>query len=592
MKRRIVGFYLLMTLLVSGLVSVLSYRNAVNLYTQNATDLLSDATVFIGSAYPSGYNNKPMTVDEFTKESALLLNQSQTENAPEQSKMRVTLIAADGTVLGDSNSNAATMENHLGRPEVDGAITNSTSTSIRKSNTVGVDFLYFARYLPEKQVIVRIALPLTEIDRIRQDIFFVTFGGLAIGLGFSALLVFFFAKLVASPVTKLSRETGKMVEGDLNHRLQVPGKDDLSQLTNNFNTMAEQLEATINALEERNASVNTIINSMHNGLLAVDADMRVMMVNPVVYDMLAVPNRGDALGKPLVAVFRNNILYDTMERSMNEMSEIHGEIILFENGKRILDVQASPIIRQDDPEKRGSLVFLSDVTAVRRLEEMRSAFVSNVTHELKTPLTSIRGFVETLRAGAVHDEKVADRFMEIIDIEADRLGQLIDDILELSDIESTRKDADMTRFDLRMLMQEVTEMLQHAADLKHVKLFVANDEPLEVYASRHRLKQLLINLVDNGIKYNRAEGSVRIEAVKRAGKVQLTVADTGIGIPIEHQTRIFERFYRVDKGRTREEGGTGLGLSIVKHIAQLYNGTVSVKSENGKGTVFTVNLTI
>jgi two-component system phosphate regulon sensor histidine kinase PhoR len=267
------------------------------------------------------------------------------------------------------------------------------------------------------------------------------------------------------------------------------------------------------------------------------------------------------------------------------------ELQLYKNGKRILQVHVSPIYPTDNRTMNtGALAFINDITQVRKLEEMRSEFVSNVTHELKTPLTSIQGFVETLKEGAVNDPSVAEKFLDIIDIEADRLRSLINDILQLSEIESMKQDNEKQLFELCPLVEEVESMLANAASDKNVTLYNQTPSPLMLEADRHRMKQLLINLVDNAIKYNKPGGRVTVWAEIVGPSLEIHVKDTGIGIPSDHTDRIFERFYRVDKGRSRAMGGTGLGLSIVKHIAQLYGGTVRVESEEGKGSEFIVTL--
>jgi two-component system phosphate regulon sensor histidine kinase PhoR len=227
------------------------------------------------------------------------------------------------------------------------------------------------------------------------------------------------------------------------------------------------------------------------------------------------------------------------------------------------------------------------------LQEMRSEFVANVSHELKTPLTSIRGFVDTLRNGHINDPAVQARFLEIIDIEAERLHQLISDILQLSEIEGMENDLELQKFDLSALLDDVATLLDDKATERHVSIIVEDSESLPVLASQYRVKQILINLVDNAIKYNRTGGRVYIRATREPDKiVSIRVRDTGEGIPPEHLSRVFERFYRVDKSHSREMGGTGLGLSIVKHIAQLYDGSATVESEQGVGSTFIVRLRI
>jgi two-component system phosphate regulon sensor histidine kinase PhoR len=238
----------------------------------------------------------------------------------------------------------------------------------------------------------------------------------------------------------------------------------------------------------------------------------------------------------------------------------------------------------------GAILTIQDITNIKKLEQIRTEFVSNVTHELKTPLTSIRGFVETLRNGAFEDKNVAEKFLQIIDIEAERLYMLISDILQLSEIENRTVDENIKPHDLKLLMEQILPILNEAASKKNIKITCDIECGLKLRANSDRIKQLMINLIDNAIKYNKESGSVNIRVCRSEGRLIIRVSDIGIGIPAEHIPRIFERFYRVDKGRSRSMGGTGLGLSIVKHIVNLYNGDISVKSTPSEGTEFIVQL--
>lgn len=592
MKKRILAYYVVLAFIVACAVSVLSYEMTIQQYIRDTKSWMTDATGLVSLLLPEAQQLEPGMFDEQTRAvDAVLLHGASA--GTETDRLRITIIADDGTVLGESDRASVGMENHLDRPEIRDALNTGIGSQVRRSGTTGASYLYVARHFPESGLVVRMAEPLTRLDSIRDGILLYTFGGIIAGMLLSAVAATLLARYVTSPVARLSAASRKLADGDYAVRMHARGDAELDTLSNNINSIADKLEHTIDELEERNVRVDTIIRSMKNGLLAVDVEKRIQMINPVVFRMLDVVESSEVLGQSLVRVFRNTVLHDVLDRCLRDNTEQHGEILLFTDGKRVLDVTACPIpLQEGSTATGGALVYLTDVTAVRRLEEMRSAFVSNVTHELKTPLTSIRGFVETLRSGAIHDAKVADRFMDIIDIEADRLGSLIDDILELSEIEGTRREPDMGRFDLLPLIGEVRDMLEGTAAARDVRIEIPEGAPLSVFANRNRIKQLLINLMDNAVKYNREGGTITVAATRRNDRVEIIVSDTGIGIPEEHQLRIFERFYRVDKGRSREQGGTGLGLSIVKHIVQLYNGTIRVESEPGKGSAFIVTLPV
>jgi two-component system phosphate regulon sensor histidine kinase PhoR len=309
----------------------------------------------------------------------------------------------------------------------------------------------------------------------------------------------------------------------------------------------------------------------------------------MVFDIFNIHTKDNIVGRKIIENIRNNQVNLLLRESIEKNVPLINEIIITSPDEKILRISTNPIKSKEDSDTNlGGIIFIQDITSIRKLEQIRTDFVSNVTHELKTPLTSIRGFIETLRSGAVNDKAVADRFLEIIDIEAERLYVLINDILQLSEIENKQKDINIGRHNLNSIVDETLSILQGVADKKNISLTSEIDKDLSIVANRDRIKQMLINLIENGIKYTLENGSVHVYAAKKAGKVLISVKDTGIGIPQEHLSRIFERFYRVDKGRSRNMGGTGLGLSIVKHIVNLYNGDIKVISTPGTGTEFII----
>jgi two-component system phosphate regulon sensor histidine kinase PhoR len=298
--------------------------------------------------------------------------------------------------------------------------------------------------------------------------------------------------------------------------------------------------------------------------------------------MFGIKDKPDVIGTRIIELIRNNQINHLLGETIEKNAPLTNEIIIGSPEDKVLRIYTSPVKSQDSKGiNSGGIVFIQDITNIKKLEQIRTEFVSNVTHELKTPLTSIRGFIETLRSGALNDKEVADRFLEIIDIEAERLYMLINDILQLSEIETKQKDSNIDSYSLKSIVEETISILQGVADKKSVELKYDIGDSITIVANRDRIKQLLINLIDNSIKYN-------IRALKSEGKIIITVKDTGIGMAKEHLPRIFERFYRVDKGRSRNMGGTGLGLSIVKHIVNLYSGDIKVNSELGVGTEFIV----
>jgi two-component system phosphate regulon sensor histidine kinase PhoR len=509
--------------------------------------------------------------------------------------LRVTIINVDGSVIYDNSADPEEMDNHLSRPEVAFALKNeSTGSAIRTSTTLGLDMLYLAHYYPEKNIIIRTAMPLSEHRAGMND--FIRTAAIILLLVMAALGIIgaVMVRYLTRPLARLRESAIAMSKGDLSARVLPTGDEtsEIAALSGSFNDMAEKLEKSINDLEERNARLDAILDAMTDPVIAVAEGCAVTFMNSHAKSVFGRDINPAKAVYPLVLITHSQATEEIANRAMSENNTFSGEYVLStELGEMVYNVVASPIISSSSV---GAIITFHDISEARRVQKMRSDFVANVTHELRTPLTSIRGFVETLRRGAINDRKVADRFLEIIDIEAERLNQLINDILVLSEIETVKEEQNLEKFDMNELMDDVAVLLDDMAAEQKVGLILNHEnQRLEVSANRQRIKQILINLIDNAIKYNIEGGKVFVSACRlESGRLELKVADTGPGIAPEHQERVFERFYRIDKSRSREMGGTGLGLSIVKHIAQLYHGYASVRSEPGEGTTFTVVLDI
>lgn len=597
MKRRIVGLYLVLAIIVASVVTFISYRYSSQMYIEEVENELKNEAMLVARIIGDkgiGNNGKENISDGLLKELSGIMTSVARESGtggteyPEGSK-RITLIDRNGGVLADSYASSTKMENHSDRAEVIQALKNGNGVDIRKSETTGNDLIYVAYYSRELGWIVRISASVEHINKIRDTILFYALIAVAAALAISTIIALMLSGYALKPLTRLVKEYGG--SADAHKNFTGKREDEVGQLSTALSTMTSNIESIIRELKDRNAGVNTIINSMTDGLIAVDRSMQILMVNPIAIKMFGAVEKAYPVGVPLVQVIRNRKVNDLLLKGITGNKVINDEIYLYQGGKRILSIHVSPIYPMDNKiSNTGALAFINDITQVRKLEDMRSEFVSNVTHELKTPLTSIQGFVETLKAGAINDSQVSGKFLDIIEIEVDRLRTLINDILELSEIEGIKHDSDTQVFPLLPLVKEVESMLANSASEKDITLNSQIPEELALNANRHRIKQLLINLMDNAIKYNKQGGTVDVRAKLTGNLVEINVEDTGIGIPASHTDRIFERFYRVDKGRSREMGGTGLGLSIVKHIAQLYGGTVRVESEEGKGSNFIVTL--
>jgi two-component system, OmpR family, phosphate regulon sensor histidine kinase PhoR len=519
----------------------------------------------------------------------------------ERTFTRITIIDLSGKVIHDNEADPAVMDNHFYRPEVYRAYKEkSDGYSIRRSDTQNTEIYYYAVYRSDLALILRASIPMVAYSESLREIkekFIVTFSIVLLTLLLIGMLS---VRLLSRPLIKLEKAALKITKGEYNTRIEevseIPA--DVSRVAMAFNKMAGQLQTVIVDLEERNIQMDTILNSARMPILAVDRDLSVVFMNRTAKEEFldhAFPENGIF---PLISVVRSTEIEKRVRRALAD--EKNTDVLIdmdTRKGKKHMAVSVSPI---STPKGQGAIIAFQDVTQVHMLQQIRSEFVANVTHELRTPLTSIRGFVDTLRRSGVKDPKVSARFLDIIDIEAERLHMLINDILILSEIEEKKEDPDIREFDLNALIDEVIVLLDEESLAKKVSLIGPENEEdatvpsLRVRANPARIKQILINIIDNAIKYNKENGKVFIHAQRNENnnEVEIVVRDTGSGISKEHLPRIFERFYRVDKSRSKQLGGTGLGLSIVKHIAMLYNGSAKAESEIGQGSTFTVRLQI
>lgn len=342
-------------------------------------------------------------------------------------------------------------------------------------------------------------------------------------------------------------------------------------------------------LKFENMLLNRIMETTSIGIIAVDGNKKILFFNSSAKEIFDLTDLMKLDGIKFIEIIRNYTINVYIDNCLKQNLASSHEVYYFSSEQKQLQMSFHPF---ELNSSTGCIIYVQDITSIKKLEQIRTEFVSNVTHELKTPLTSIRGFVETLRSGAINDLSVANSFLEIIDIESERLSTLINDILQLSEIETGHKEDSISSISVLKTVEDVFEMLTPAASRKNITLHkeISSDICLDV--NPYRLKQLIINLVDNSIKYNKDNGYVMVSSTETIGKISICVKDSGIGIPPEHQERIFERFYTVDKSRSRKLGGTGLGLSIVKHIVNLYGGNIYLSSEPNKGTRFVIEFPV
>ena len=503
---------------------------------------------------------------------------------------RVTIIRKDGVVLGDSDvpaADIARLENHAARPEVLQALAGGEGTSERVSTTVQQAMLYSAAAFSRDGAVAgvaRVAEPLREVDRVKGDMRRVIWIGSAVALGLALVLSNIVAKRMSAAVGELTEAARRMTAGDLSVRSRLVGHDELGELGHALDRLAGSLAKTMGQLRTERDLQGRILEAMVEGVVVVDPAGRIVLVNPAIRAMLLLG--ADAVGKLLIETVRHAQLEDLLDDA-----GVPGggpvEIELPGLKPRRLLVHASPLPGAD----KGQLFVFVDVTELRRLESLRRDFVANASHELRTPIAAVRSATETLRSGALEDPDAAIRFVDIIERNAARLQSLVEDMLELSKLESNEFKLKRERVELGAVVPIVLALFRERAEKKGVRVGAElPSNAVAVEGDRRALEHVLSNLVDNAVKYCPPGTQVRVTAQPVEDRIRLVVADNGPGIPPEHLPRVFERFYRVDAGRSRELGGTGLGLSIVKHMVEAMRGKVSVESEVGRGSTFTVSL--
>jgi two-component system, OmpR family, phosphate regulon sensor histidine kinase PhoR len=506
---------------------------------------------------------------------------------------RFTVILPAGAVVGDTDEDPARMDNHGDRPEVQEAIKGRVGVSTRFSFTLGHDLMYVAVPVIEQDRIVgvvRASVPMAAIAQALRSLYFrIGLGAVGIAL-LVAILSLIISRRLTRPLEDLERGARRFARGDLERKLPVPTSAELGSLAEAMNHMAAQLEDRIRTLTGQRQEQEAILAGMVEGVLALDTEGRVLTINRAGAEMLEV-NPTAVKNLNFQEVVRNPELRWFVNRLRSAREPISGEVTMKEDGPRSLQVHGTAL-RDPEGVVLGTLVVFHDITHLRRLETARRDFAANVSHELKTPITSIKGFVETLLAGALKEPEDAARFLRIIAQQTDRLNEIIDDLLSLSRIEQEAElhQIAFTRGNLKEVLQAAAQVCEAKAAAKNIGIQVNCPDELRASFNAPLLEQALVNLIDNATKFSPADSSVRVEAQGAGPEIVIRVQDQGGGIAPEHLDRIFERFYRVDAGRSRKEGGTGLGLAIVKHIAQAHGGGVTVASTLGQGSTFSLHL--
>jgi two-component system phosphate regulon sensor histidine kinase PhoR len=520
--------------------------------------------------------------------------QQQIRHLGDLTRLRFTVIAMDGKVLADSSkatiAEVATMDNHRDRPEVAAARVHGESPTRRLSVTVGEEFQYYAIRFDVDSLplgVIRSAIPTDQVQQpiasLRRRLW-----GLVITLFLGILLLaYWILGKIVEPIETLTATAVSIAGGDYQHRVYVPSHDEFGVLAQTFNRLSQDLNQRMTQLGQSHERHSTVLGGMIEGVIAVDGRQKIVLANRAAGRLFEF-SPAEAEGRPLLEVVRNHALEQAVSAALASGEPQRLETRREGSEKQITDIHVSPLPGRPCP---GVVLVMHDTTELRRLESLRRDFDANVSPELKTPLSSIKACAETLRNGALADPDASQRFLGRIEEESDRLHHLILDMLSLARIESGQQSFDITVVDVAGAVESCLESHRHAAESKNLTLLSESfDLPCRVRADRDALREILDNLVDNAIKYTPEGGRVTIRWRPVDAVTRIEVEDTGIGIGDEHRKRVFERFYRVDKARSRELGGTGLGLSIVKHLAQSFGGKVDVQSASGKGSRFVVDL--
>jgi two-component system phosphate regulon sensor histidine kinase PhoR len=565
-------------LLVFGIVLSLSFKSFY--LDQTANELARVASII---------------KDEITHKNIDSLQYNSTfSNYENLTGIRITLVRFDGKVLADSKANSTSMDNHGDRQEIKEAKTGKRGISVRKSPTLDVEFMYVALPIFDEQgkvpLVIRVSATIEHLNAEFRTInykiiVFLVFLYLAI-----LISGYVFSKRIVKPLEKIETGAEKFAKGDFSEKIYSTDIKEYSILSEYLNKMAEQINENMEIILQQNSLRNSILESMKEGVVAVDDNMKILFINSEASKILEIEN-ASAKGKVVQEVIRIYEIHKFIEAVLRSNKPLEKNIVL-QKEKDINLQLTGAILESSDGKPMGVIMVINDTTNIFTLDTMKKDFVANVSHELKTPITSIKGFLETLLNGAIDDKDNSLKFLNIISKNTERLNNIIDDLLLLSKVEQI-KDARYLKFEdknVSEIIRTAVENLNHKAEMKGIKLNLVCDEGLIFPLNSNLIEQAIINLIDNAIKYSANNTEINVSAGIFENSLNISVADNGIGIPKEDIPRLFERFYRVDKARTREEGGTGLGLSIVKHICFVHNGTVEVESEVNKGSTFIIKI--
>lgn len=535
------------------------------------SELLAEARLVADNLITPLQSSNPEQINSLANHWSKLLNR------------RVTIIAANGTVLGDSSENPAEMENHLNRPEIKQALSQGEGDSSRYSQTVGYDMMYAAVAITSEGKnlgFARIAVPLRQVDAYITQLQSALVGIAAGTLLLVVLLATWIASRTTRPLRDLTKAADQISKGDLESHLIPETSDEVGQLTQAFNLMAEKLNEQIDVLETERSKMAAVLQQMTDGVIIVNDDGLIQLFNPAAENLFAMSSK-EAMGHSLVEVLRNHQVVDLWQSCL-ETEETQVTTLEISTKRLYLQTVATPL---GQALPGSTLLLFQNLTRVRQLETIRRDFISNISHELRTPLASLKALTETLQEGALDDPPAAHRFLQRMETEVDSLSLMVSELLELSRIESGRVPLQLTPSRPLEIISDAVDRLRLQAERAGLEMQIECPDDLpSVLADPNRLEQVLVNLLHNAIKFTPSGGEILISANPLDGQIVFSVKDTGVGIPSIDLPRIFERFYKAD--RARSTGGTGLGLAISRHLVEAHGGRIWAESVEGKGSTF------
>lgn len=500
---------------------------------------------------------------------------------------RVTLVRNNGEVVYDSEVEAATLDNHRTRSEIKNVLDgNKLGTTERESTSTNETLYYVAVPVQNQQNqligVLRLAIPLSKMVQVNQQLMLSIGLFILFALVLGVLLTLFTTRRIAKPIEEVMEVAKDLSNNRYHNRYHGQSYGEISELGEVMNHLAESLESQMYEIQQNEERIDSLVNHLVIGVMLLDEQRQIQIVNPAMAAMLD-QNSETLIGKSYVEVTKSYGLTHMIEKAYRRRTSQNDEIYFYYPEDRILDVNIVPITGKIKGEL-NLIVLLYDITEIRKLEKIRTDFVTNASHELRTPVTALKGFSETLLDGAMEDKEVLQQFLEIMYTESSRLDLLVNDILALARLEQKQVPMEQERIDLQSVIFSSFQLVQQKADEKEMNLILIESEPVYLLGDEGRLKQIFTNLLSNGISYTESGGEIVVEVKKMKNETSISIKDNGMGIPEAELDRIFERFYRVDKARSRNSGGTGLGLSIVKYLVENLNGSIEVESKLGLGT--------